>query len=111
MAEMPWPGISPCGAARRFGIKTMRQYFIIVRDSAVALGIDPNAELIRKLDSIPVVDSYCCRPAAIRDTLPPAFVYRVSVRYRKEAEKVPGVVRCRAKERSRYRSAIVIENC
>lgn len=89
----------------------MRSYYIIVRDPAVALGIDSNAELIRKLDPIPVIDSYCCREAIERDILPQAFVYRVSVRYRKEAAKVPGVVRCRAKERARYPSAIIIRNC
>jgi len=89
----------------------MRSYFVTVRSHEVAKSIDPGAELVRTLPPGKVYRTYCCRPSEEVGGLPEAYIYKVRVNYRRDAEKAPGVVRCRAKEPKRYRTVVLIECC
>lgn len=89
----------------------MRTYFITVRDHETPKAIDPGATLVRTLPPANVYRTYCCRPSETAGTLPEAYIYRVTVKHRREAEKVTGVIRCRTKEPKHYRTAVCIECC
>ena len=89
----------------------MRIYFITVRDHETPKAIDPGATLVRVLPPAPIYRRYCCRPSEDVGTLPEAYVYRVTVHSRREAERVTGVVKCRAREPERYPTGVCIEVC
>lgn len=89
---------------------TYRHYFVTVRDPEAALALDRHCRLIRTLDPIPVIHSYCCSEPNIR-MMDRAFIYRVAVLGRKTAEKSPGVIRVRAREPDHYRERVLVEHC
>lgn len=88
----------------------MRQYFITVRRGRTAIDLDPNAQYIRTLPATILVKGYCCR-AAETCSIPPAHIYRVSVKTRKDAELAKGVLRCRAKEPQLYKKSLFVWIC
>lgn len=91
--------------------ETLRTYYVTVRNPTVALNIDPEAVHIRTLPATKLFRTYCCRPADVAGEVPVAYVYKVRVKYRKEAEKAKGVIRCRAKEPEHYKTVLCRQVC
>lgn len=88
----------------------MRNYFITVRNEHTAFRVDPNATLVRVLPETVHVRSYCCKEPDV-SRVPPAYIYQVSVEFRREAEKADGVIKCRANEPKEYKKTLYSRVC
>ena len=82
----------------------MRTYYITVRTFEAAIDVDPLAKYVRTLPATTFQYLYCCQPPSSHPVRE-AYIYQVSVRRRADAEKAPGVIRCRAKEPEKYKTS------
>lgn len=88
----------------------MRSYFITVRSHETAKKVDPNAVLIRTLPATTHHLAFCCKPG-ITTKVSEAFVYRVQVECRRQAEHAVGVIKCRANEPKQYKTFLFSRAC
>jgi hypothetical protein len=89
----------------------MKTYFITVTSMEVAKKIDPNAELAKVLDPVPLYYTYCCSETKVY-MMPERYVAKVQTALsRKQIKKIKGVVRLRAHLKENYRQYVVHQVC
>ena len=88
----------------------MRTYFITVRSFEDAIAVDQCARWVRTLPATELVRLRCCAPEE-KFPIPEAYIYKVEVPRRADAEKARGVIRCRAQEPARYKTVLFDRVC
>lgn len=88
----------------------MRTYYVTVASHEAAIAINPFAEHLATLPACLCYGHRCCGTPFI-GAVPERYVYRVVVLRRRDAERAPGVIRCRATEARSYKTSVHYTIC